>query len=285
MDNSISSCFENLVLKLSSIYDKREATNISRIIFEDIFSISNPNSIHNVFNLTDQKLLDKTTNELLQYKPWQYVVGKADFYGFKFNVDNNVLIPRPETEELVDLIIKKHKGEAPSILDIGTGSGCIAICLQYYLKNAIVTGVDICSNALNVARENAKKHSVSTRFKLFDILDTESTKKMPIYDIIVSNPPYIKNDERQLLAKHVLEHEPQLALFVSDNDPLQFYKSIVEFATKHLNHNNGCLYLETSALYGLEVLKLIKDKGFHNCALHKDLYGNNRIVLGSINKY
>ncbi|MDC0230832.1 peptide chain release factor N(5)-glutamine methyltransferase [Aureispira] len=282
MDYSISLCFENLKFKLSTIYDNREADNISRIIFEDVFSILNPQSSSTFFDSKNQKLLNYIIDELIQHKPWQYIVGKADFYGLKFNVDKSVLIPRPETEELVNVIIDRHKGQTLDILDIGTGSGCIAVCLDYYLKNVNVTGVDICSDALKVAHKNAKEHSTLTQFKQINILDFKSTKKMPIYDIIVSNPPYIKFEERQSMAKHVINFEPELALFVNDNDPLLYYRTIIDFALNHLNQDNGWLYFETSTFYATQVLNLIKDKGFVNCLLLKDMNGNNRIVLGSI---
>lgn len=164
---------------------------------------------------------------MLDKRPWQYVVGQADFYGLKFKVNNKVLIPRAETEELVYAIIQKHKNEAVQLLDIGTGSGCIAITLQKQLKNAAVTAVDVSTEALKVAKENASLNQVRLKFQQLDILDVATRQKMPQYHIIVSNPPYIQDTETVVMPTHVLAHEPHLALFVTNKDPYNFIRQLL----------------------------------------------------------
>jgi len=273
--------FKLLSKDLETVYEAREAANIATFVFEDVFGIHQPVDIHQQLSEANQELFGTIHQRLMAGEPWQYVVGEADFYGLKFTVDKGVLIPRPETEELVHLIIKKHKKQvAPlSILDIGTGSGCIAITLQKSLSQASTTAVDLSVDALTVAKSNALKHDIPLQVEQINILDEESTKKMPQYHVIVSNPPYIKETEEHLMPHHVLAHEPTMALFVTNNDPLQFYNSIANFACQHLEAS-GCLYFEINEHYGQEVLELLETKGFVDCHLEQDIFGRDRIVWG-----
>jgi len=281
MNDKVFSYFNTLQSELATIYDEREASNIATIVFEDAFGIHNAAISEKEFSSTNQEKFTRILSELLQKRPWQYVLGEADFYGLRFDVDEQVLIPRVETEELVNYIIEKHKNQAASILDIGTGSGCIAVTLQENLKDATVLGVDVSAGALALAKQNALKNNSATQFQQLDILDVKASQKLPKYDVIVSNPPYIQQTEKHLMPQHVLTYEPQLALFVTNNDPLQFYKAIADFALQHL-HPNGWLYFEINEYFGKEVLNLLKDKGFADCELVQDMFGKDRIALARL---
>ena len=217
--------------------------------------------------------------ELKKFKPLQYILGEADFYHLKFYVNEHVLIPRPETEELVHFIIHDNKMNAPAILDIGTGSGCIPIALKKNIPSAVVSSIDVSEKALNVANRNAKKNDVEILFILRDILDPLAILDQQLlkYDIIVSNPPYICNAEKNKMDKNVLDYEPHLALFVNDNDPLLFYNVICDFALKMLK-TNGKLYFEINQSLASETKDLLESKGFKNVELIKDLSNNYRIL-------
>lgn len=282
-NQEVSSYFQDLEEQLKTIYEDREATTIARYIFEDAFGIVFPLSkgTGRILGEEETKLYHAMVQDLLQKRPWQYVLGTADFYGLKFIVNENVLIPRPETEELVHEIIQRHKQEPIELLDIGTGSGCIAVTLQQALSNAKVTAVDVSKGALEVAAQNAIKHKVSPTFQQVNILEAEASQKMPKYHVIVSNPPYIQDTEKAIMPEHVLAHEPHLALFVTNKDALQFYKIIADFALRHL-YTKGWLYFEINEYFGSEVLQLLKNRGFTNCALLQDMFGRDRIVLGQL---
>lgn len=222
--------------------------------------------------------------QLKQRRPIQYILGKADFYKLRFSVNEQVLIPRPETEELVDLIIKDNRGTPScSILDIGTGSGCIPIALKKNLPAAYITAIDVSEGALKVARQNAQLNQTEILFLHEDILDKNSNffNDSNRYDCIVSNPPYVLFSEKAEMDKNVLDHEPHLALFVADEDPLLFYKMIADFSRRHLNPG-GKLYFEINAAYGPETQELLEKKGFKNPALIADLNNKNRILRVAI---
>jgi len=226
--------------------------------------------------------------ELNQHKPIQYILGKADFYGMKFIVNKNVLIPRPETEELVDLIIKefqisdfRFQKQRINILDIGTGSGCIAIALKKNIPSANVTALDISEEALDVAKQNAELNNVEINFVQDNILQSTINNQQSSIDIIVSNPPYVCISEKEQMQKNVLEYEPHLALFVENNNPLLFYEAITNFALQHLKPN-GRLYFEINQAYGNEIKEIMEQKGFKNVLLKKDLNDKNRILRGEI---
>lgn len=277
----IRECFSDLVQELTPIYDEREAQTIAQYVLEDAFGIYHPLNTNRFFTPKEQVSFEVIKAALLKKCPWQYVLGEADFYGLKFEVNKNVLIPRTETEELVHEIIQRHQNQIVEILDIGTGSGCIAISLKKNLTNAIVTAVDLSQCALQVAKTNAIKNEVVVGFQALDILDVKAIQKMPQYDLIVSNPPYIKDTEVTVMPSHVLEYEPHMALFVTNEDPLQFYKAIADFAVVHLQ-NKGWLYFEINESFGKEVLELLEHKGFINCELLSDMFDRDRIVFGQL---
>ena len=216
--------------------------------------------------------------ELKTQKPIQYILGETFFYDLRFQVDENTLIPRPETEELVALILASNKetNKKIKVLDIGTGSGCIAISLAKNLPNAQVFALDVSEKAIEIAQKNAKYNDVSITFLHQNILETDDLNQQ--FDIIVSNPPYVRNLEKSEINKNVLDYEPHLALFVEDNDALIFYKKIAQLAKKNLNQN-GQLFFEINQYLAKETVELIKDLGFKNIKLHQDIYGNDRMIF------
>ena len=211
--------------------------------------------------------------------PVQYLLGKTSFYGLDFEVNENVLIPRPETEELVSWVLESQKGTENSqnskILDIGTGSGCIAISLVKNSKNVQVYALDVSEKALATAKKNALNNTVEVQFILQNILEAENLNIS--FDIIVSNPPYVRNLEKAEIKKNVLDNEPHLALFVEDNDALLFYRKIAQLAQKNLNQN-GQLYFEINQYLGKETVALLQQLNFKNIELRKDIYGNDRMI-------
>lgn len=218
-------------------------------------------------------------SQLKSGKPIQYVLGETIFYGLKFSVNKNTLIPRPETEELVHLIIGENKNQPISILDIGTGSGCIAITLQKKLPLTNVFGFDIDENAITLAKQNAKLNKVNIGFSLADALHLHP-KNYPKYDIIVSNPPYVTHTEKATMCSEVLDFEPHLALFVPDENPLIFYDCISDFALTNLSPQ-GKLYFEINQHLGLATQKMLEHKGF-SATLIKDINGNHRIISAQL---
>ncbi|WP_141882971.1 peptide chain release factor N(5)-glutamine methyltransferase, partial [Flavobacterium psychrophilum] len=217
--------------------------------------------------------------QLKEQKPIQYILGETQFFGLPFYVNENTLIPRPETEELVEWIIKENLKISSlknlKILDIGTGSGCIAISLAKNLPNASVFAIDVSDKALATAQKNAVLNEVDITFIEKNILQTEDLNQE--FDIIVSNPPYVRNLEKKEIHKNVLEYEPHLALFVEDNDSLLFYRKITELATRNLS-NNGQLYFEINQYLGKETVELLEKYNFKNTTLKKDIYGNDRMI-------
>ena len=228
-------------------------------------------------------------SDLKIQKPIQYILGETEFYGLRFEVNENTLIPRQETEELVELIIENTKYEVGStkltVLDIGTGSGCIAISLANNILNAEVFAIDVSEKALATANKNAEINNVTVNFIHSDILKIDDLKSLctsnfvlpSFFDIIVSNPPYVRNLEKVEIKPNVLQYEPHLALFVEDSDALLFYRKIGELAKKSLTQN-GKLYFEINQYLGKETVQLLEDLGFRNVELKKDIYGNNRII-------
>lgn len=216
-------------------------------------------------------------SQLKQERPIQYIIGHTHFYGMDFMVDENVLIPRPETEELIAWIqsdLLKKEGKI-TILDIGTGSGCIAIALAMHCPNGTVYALDVSAKALEIAKKNAINQSVLVKFIHADILQT---KNLGIaFDIIVSNPPYVRDMEKTEMKGNVLQHEPELALFVSDADPLLFYRHITDFAKNNLKEK-GALYFEINQYLGKETKQLLKDQNFSEIELRKDMFGNDRML-------
>ena len=226
-------------------------------------------------------------SRLKTYEPIQYIIGQTEFYGLPFKVNSHTLIPRPETEELVELIISNVKLIVPekplTLLDIGTGTGCIAISLAKHITNAQVFAVDISDEALKVARENAILNGVNVEFIKTDILNWKSESKLQDlkFDIIVSNPPYVRHLEKAEMKANVLQHEPHLALFVDDANPLQFYRAIAEFASEKLQRG-GQLYFEINQYLGNEMTQLLELYHFKNIELLIDIFGNHRMMKADV---
>jgi len=232
-------------------------------------------------NQSDILKLYDCCKELKKNIPLQYVLGETIFYGLRFKVDANVLIPRPETEELVDLILKdceKLNETTLDILDIGTGSGCIPVTLKNKLPEANVSAVDISESALSIAQQNAINNKTTVLFNQVDILNTEAGYILDTYDIIVSNPPYIAKAEANQMHERVKNNEPSIALFVDNNDATFFYKRIIELCKEHLNPG-GCLYFELNPLFANDVLVMAeKINLFKEIVLQKDMSGNIRFL-------
>jgi release factor glutamine methyltransferase len=274
--------------ELSSLYEEQEIESFFYIILEKLHGLKridlalNPQSVMDGAHLKQWKNI---VSELKKQRPIQYILGETTFYGLSFLVNENTLIPRPETEELVELIIKSFEssvsGSGLKILDIGTGSGCIAISLAKNIPNAAVFAIDVSEEALDTAKKNAELNKVAIDFISTNILDVVTLSAVAgldkQFDIIVSNPPYVRNLEKDEIKPNVLEYEPHLALFVDDIDPLLFYRKIAELAIKNLNPN-GKLYFEINQYLGKETIKLLEDFGFRNVELKKDIYGNDRII-------
>lgn len=268
---------------LTPIYDAQEAESFFYMILEEYHQMKRVDLAlqpEAVFSEMETENWNATVEKLKQFIPIQYILGKAHFYGLEFEVNENVLIPRPETEELVEWILSNNqinKPTNPRILDIGTGSGCIAISLAKNLPNAQVSAIDVSEKALETAKRNAENNEVQVNFMLKDILQTEDLEQQ--FDIIVSNPPYVRNLEKEEIRQNVLDHEPHLALFVDDHDALIFYRKIADLALKNLSEN-GELYFEINQYLGKEMMDLLEQKGFRHMELKKDIYGNNRMVFG-----
>ncbi|MFC5284805.1 peptide chain release factor N(5)-glutamine methyltransferase [Pedobacter alpinus] len=267
--------------ELSSLYSENEIDILFKLLIEAIkeqsYTSLNINEVD--FCETEEETFYHYINQLKQQIPIQYVTGNAHFYDSEFKVNSDVLIPRPETEELVYLIIKDQKGKDISVLDIGTGSGCIAISLKKNLNSALVSALDISGNALKIAKENAIINNVAIDFFEDDALKLQSDN-YPKYDVIVSNPPYIANSEKAVMDRLVTKNEPHVALFVADDEALIFYDKIADFALNNLNEG-GVLYFEINQNLAKETKVLIESKGF-NVLLIKDLNDNYRIIKAQL---
>ncbi|MFM9988476.1 peptide chain release factor N(5)-glutamine methyltransferase [Flavobacterium sp.] len=267
--------------ELASIFDEKEIESFFYIVLDAFHQLKRVDLVLNPdLELDSIQILQWETvlSQLKEQKPIQYILGETEFFGLPFYVNENTLIPRPETEELVEWIIKDLKNERfkdLKILDIGTGSGCIAISLAKNLPNASVFAIDISEKALATAKKNAELNDVKVTFIQKNILETEDLYQQ--FDIIVSNPPYVRNLEKQEIHKNVLEYEPHLALFVEDNDALIFYKKIAKLATKNLSEN-GQLYFEINQYLGKEMIELLEKYDFKNIELKKDIYENDRMI-------
>lgn len=267
--------------QLNQIYPETEIKSLTRIILSYVCNLQ----FHEIITRKDSKippkeyaLIEKIVSELQHHKPIQYIIGETEFYGLPFQVNPNVLIPRPETEELVDLIIHHHKNESVKIIDIGTGSGCIAISLARFLSNADVSAIDISEEALNTAKRNAEINQVRVNFLQLDILsDFPEEDLSGSLDLIVSNPPYVTQEEKKQMEANVLEYEPHLALFVPEKQPLLFYNHIADFGLKKLK-KGGHLYFEINSTLGKETSRLISEKGYSQVTLIKDISSKDRII-------
>ena len=276
-DMILKEAIERLKDGLHGVAEPQEVQAMIRVICEDVFNYDPVDvALRQECELPDfaSERISDITERLCRHEPLQYIVGSARFHGHRFKVTPAVLIPRPETEQLVDLIIDENPASDLRVLDMGTGSGCIAISLARALKFAQVDAFDISRDALAVARENAAALKVQVRLFESDML---SPQPAATYDIIVSNPPYICWSEREAMDANVKDYEPGQALFVPDNDPLLFYKSIVPYAARSLERG-GKLYLEINQRFGDEVKRLLEDNGFDEVRIIEDCYGHVRFA-------
>ena len=266
--------------KLEILYPKNEINAFYFILLKHYRKYSKATILANSDTLLTEDIAQpilQAIRELQTAKPIQYILGETEFFSNRFFVNENVLIPRPETEELVDWVLQEYpdKSEKIKILDVGTGSGCIAISLAKVLPNAVVTAIDVSEGALKVAKRNAELNSVVTYFLQQDILRIETLPDK--YDIIISNPPYVRELEKKEIHHNVLEYEPHLALFVPDNNPLLFYDKIATLAQQSLNPN-GSLFFEINQYLGQEMQTLLEQKHFTEIILRQDLFGNDRMI-------
>ena len=280
---ALQEAYKQLMYQLFELYDDREAANIADMVMEHITGFKRIDRLINKqfpLTLAQQQLLENYTKELLEHKPVQYVLHEAWFAGMQFYVDENVLIPRPETEELVESITREVASlefGVYSLLDIGTGSGCIPVALKKKISSLEVHALDISSGALELAEKNAAIQQTEIVFHQLDILNKGEWKRLPKFDIIVSNPPYIKQSEANEMHENVLQHEPHIALFVPDEDALLFYKAAAAFGLQHLN-KNGKLFFEINETLGENVCVMLEEYGYTNIELKKDMQGKDRMV-------
>jgi release factor glutamine methyltransferase len=289
---------QQLLSALQGLYDDREAAAITNLVMENITEWRKIDRIINKnlpLSLPKIVLLKKYTEQLKSHKPVQYILHEAWFAAMKFYVDENVLIPRPETEELVDWVAREARipsiddqglmtGEARTtlhsslaILDIGTGSGCIAIALKKQLPSAEIFACDVSEQALGIAKQNAMLHKADIHFVHLDFLNEEQRASLPCFDIIVSNPPYIPIRDKNTMTANVTDYEPHLALFVEDNDSLIFYRAIADFANEKLSAH-GKIFVETHENQSANVKKLFSVKGFSSVEIKKDMQGKERML-------
>ncbi|MCD2259285.1 peptide chain release factor N(5)-glutamine methyltransferase [Psychroserpens luteolus] len=271
--------------ELDVIYGKNEVDAFFNLVIGHYLKLDRVHLLmepdYSITKIEEQPLFE-TLSQLKLEKPIQYILGETEFFGLLFKVNEYTLIPRPETEELVALILEDFKGQSCKILDIGTGTGCIAISLAKHIEHASVSAVDISEDAIIIAKQNAEINTVDVNFITDDILNPRYVKPVSgshDYDVIVSNPPYVRHLEKIEIKPNVLDHEPHLALFVDDKNPLQFYKAICEFSQTHLK-DNGVLYFEINEYLGEEMIELLTDFNFKHIELKKDLSGKDRIIKG-----
>jgi release factor glutamine methyltransferase len=274
-------------VELKSLYDTREIDSLCNIALAEVADISSAQiKAFPEMELTgaQSEEIDKLLIRLKTGEPLQYIIGHTEFYGLQFKVNPSVLIPRPETEELVEWALASWPSRVSSgqlstgnILDIGTGSGCIAISLKKNLPKARVSAIDISPEALQTAKENAELNDVEVNFMEADILNIKSKIENQTFEIIISNPPYVTLEDKEQMHSNVTDFEPHTALFVPENDPLIFYKAIADFAATHLE-NGGLLFLEINESYGEQTVELLKDKLFNNIELRKDMSGRDRMI-------
>ncbi|WP_346862083.1 peptide chain release factor N(5)-glutamine methyltransferase [uncultured Draconibacterium sp.] len=270
---------QHIKTELAAYYPETEIKGFIRIIFESVLSMTYTQIIlekEKRIDDSDFEAIAKIVSALKTYRPIQYILGETEFYDLKLKVNPGVLIPRPETEELVHWISKTGVQPGAKVIDIGTGSGCIALALKKELSTAKVWAVDVSAKALETAKENARLNKLDLEFVQADILQWENYE-WPAFDIIVSNPPYVRESEKKLMNSNVLDYEPEGALFVSDDDPLVFYRRIAGFALANLKQG-GSLFFEINEYLGAEMEDLLKALGFSDIDLRQDINGKNRMI-------
>jgi release factor glutamine methyltransferase len=270
--------------ELNGIYEEQEISGLTNIILRSVTGVS---KLHQLF-ITDHSLSKLQANRIREIicdlktgKPIQYILGETTFYDCKIKLNSATLIPRPETEELVQLIINENRGYNGDIIDFGTGSGCIAVALAVNIPGAEVTGIDISAEAINVARENALLNKVSVNFLIGDIFNFQNSS-VPEAGIFVSNPPYVRNSEKILMRKNVLDFEPPTALFVSDSEPLIYYKAILSIARQNL-FAGGRVYFEINEALGDSIVRLLESSGYSDIKITADINNRDRIIRGTKN--
>ena len=277
---TIGELYRKYLQELKAFLPSGEADQITNMVFEHVLGLSRSGLIKNPDAELDafkkEELLHKLSL-LVSKAPVQYVLGECNFYQLTFEVNRSVLIPRPETEELVERAIHFcRQNNKTTVLDIGTGSGCIPISIQKNTTNCAITAMDISSDAIALAKKNALKHQAEIHFLQQDFLNENSWKHLPSFDLIISNPPYIPSSEKASMDDNVVLYEPPTALFVSDIDPLIFYRNIMEFGKSHLNPS-GNILVEIHEKKGMEVCQLFKENGYE-AILIKDMFGKDRMV-------
>lgn len=266
--------------ELADTYAKTEIDSLIFLIFEKLKGFSRTQFLMAQDEKLSERELQQLNEIVLRLKklePIQYILGVTEFYGLPFYAVPNVLIPRPETEELVQWIIQENKLNEPTILDIGTGTGCIPIALRKNIPHSKVLACDVSPVCIETARRNAELNACELSVFEYDILKDWPEPSFPELDIIVSNPPYVREIEKLQMEKNVLEFEPELALFVPDHDPLLFYSRIADFAQIHLR-NGACLYFEINEAFGAECCEMLQQKGFSEVRLKKDIHGKDRMI-------
>jgi len=280
MENTIQQINTRFKNTLKNLYSKAETQQILFILFEKTLGLSRLNILTNPNLIIDAKKIKKLETSilrLLENEPIQYILGETEFFDLAFNVNKAVLIPRQETEELVHWIVTDNTNKGNKVLDIGTGSGCIAVSLAKNLDSSEVYAIDISAEALKTASINAKQNKVSVNFIKADILKTDLSYLPNEIDILVSNPPYVTHSEKTLMQPNVLNYEPDLALFVSDNDPLIYYKKLAELGQKILN-KNGRIYFEINEAFGNQIKEMLLFKNYREIEIKQDLNGKDRMA-------
>jgi release factor glutamine methyltransferase len=276
---------KKIIEGINPVYHEDEAKNIAELLLEYVTTLPLIERIikkSESLSAKQEQLLLESISRLQSHEPIQYIISECWFAGMRFYVDKNVLIPRPETEELVESIAKDVKRERSKvkILDVGTGSGCIAISLKTKLPGSEMWACDVSDEALNVARLNADALNTAIDFVTLDFLDPDQRKQLPHVDVIVSNPPYVPQLDKNEMKKNVIEYEPSVALFVPNDDPLIFFNSIADFGTENL-HEGGSIYVEIHENLGNKVENLFRAKGYDSIEIKKDLQGKERMVRAS----
>lgn len=270
-----------LAKELEKIYQEQEISALANIIIKTVIGITKVHQLYMTEQIVTKQQAGRIINickELKTGKPIQYILGETSFYDCVIRVTSATLIPRPETEELVDLIIRENRGYQGTIIDIGTGSGCIAVALAVNLPGVVVTGIDISDEAIRTARENAQLNNVTVSFVKDDVFSFDS-ERVDKAGIIVSNPPYVRNSEKQFMSKNVLDFEPHSALFVPESDPLIYYRAILKLANKILIHR-GRLYFEINEAMGKSIVQLLESSGYTEIQIVADINSKERIIKG-----
>lgn len=280
--NLVKDIVNHYTEKITSIYGKDEASQLIWILTEHFFGVDRMKLARNPeLRITESEMLTIhfAVKELSKHKPVQYITGETEFLGCRFLLNENVLIPRPETEQMVQLIVDLVSDNqlVKSIIDVGTGSGCIAVSLAKHLLQCQVYACDVSAPALGLAASNAQLNEAKVNFFEFDLLNLSDSERLPVFDMLVSNPPYVTERDKKQMQPNVLEYEPHLALFVPDEDPLLFYRQLALFAQKNLR-SGGFIMFEINELYGQELKIMLKDCRFSEIKILKDFHGKDRFI-------